>query len=164
MFNLYQSNKVETLFAQLVRLLLEQDASPLETQTVVVENPGLAHWLKMQLANSLGIAANIEFPMPSRFFWQTQRTVLPDLAQESVYLKDNLRWLIFECLQDDALLGRPEFHLLQHYMQHGEKNAQAQGLRQYRLAITIADLYDQYLVYRPDWIHNWENEYVVFWF
>ena len=158
MFHLYQSNKVETLFAQLVRLLLEQDASPLQTQTVVVENPGLAHWLKMQLANSLGIAANIEFPMPSRFFWQTQRTVLPGLAQESVYQKDNLRWLIFTCLQDDALLARPEFHLLRHYIAQGENTAQARGLRQYRLAITIADLYDQYLVYRPDWINNWENE------
>jgi exodeoxyribonuclease V gamma subunit len=158
MFNLYQSNKVETLFTQLVRLLLQQDASPLETQTVVVENPGLAHWLKMQLANSLGIAANIEFPMPSRFFWQTQRIVSPDLAQESVYQKDNLRWLIFECLQNEALLERPEFVLLQHYMSQGPSNSEAHALRQYRLAITISDLYDQYLVYRPDWIHNWEHE------
>ena len=158
MFHLYQSNKVETLFAQLVRLLLEQDASPLQTQTVVVENPGLAHWLKMQLANSLGIAANIEFPMPSRFFWQTQRTVLPGLAQESVYQKDNLRWLIFTCLQDQQLLSQPEFHLLRHYLAQGEDNASAKSVRQYRLAITIADLYDQYLVYRPDWINNWEHE------
>mgnify|MGYP000027895324 FL=1 len=158
MFNLYQSNKVETLFTQLVRLLLQQDTSPLETQTVVVENPGLAHWLKMQLANTLGIAANIEFPMPSRFFWQTQRIVSPDLAQESVYQKDNMRWLIFECLQNEALLHRPEFVLLQHYMSQGPHDSDAHALRQYRLAITISDLYDQYLVYRPDWIHNWEHE------
>ncbi len=157
MFYLYQSNKVESLFAQLVRLLLEQNASPLETQTVVVENPGLAHWLKMQLANSLGIAANIEFPMPSRFFWQTQRSVLPDLAQESVYQKDNLRWLIFECLQDETLMARPEFHLLQHFILQ-DNSGQIMVLRQYRLAITIADLYDQYLVYRPDWIASWEQQ------
>ncbi len=168
MFNLYQSNKVETLFAQLVRLLLSEDVSPLQTQTIVVENPGLAHWLKMQLANTLGLAANIEFPMPSRFFWQIQRSVMPELAQESVYQKDSLTWLIFECLQNKQLLARPEFHLLEHFLNANNEqesqtseslsNRQSLALRQYRLAGTISDLYDQYLVYRPDWISHWEKQ------
>ena len=168
MFNLYQSNKVETLLAQLVRLLLSEEVSPLQTQTIVVENPGLAHWLKMQLANTLGLAANIEFPMPSRFFWQIQRSVMPELAQESVYQKDSLTWLIFECLQNKQLLNRPEFHLLEHFLNanneheskgpHAASNRQSLALRQYRLAGTISDLYDQYLVYRPDWISAWEKQ------
>ena len=157
-FNLYQSNKVESLFTQLVTLLLSEEVSPLQTQTIVVENPGLAHWLKMQLANTLGLAANIEFPMPSRFFWQVQRSVMPDLAQESVYQKDSLSWLIFECLQDAELLARPEFQLIEHYLKQSESSPQSAALRQYRLAGTISDLYDQYLVYRPDWIANWEAQ------
>jgi exodeoxyribonuclease V gamma subunit len=175
-FNLYQSNKVETLFAQLVRLLLSEEVSPLQTQTIVVENPGLAHWLKMQLANTLGLAANIEFPMPSRFFWQIQRSVMLELAQESVYQKDSLTWLIFDCLQDKQLLSQPEFQLLEHFLNSGnhssnvaveesgdldinnQSSRQALALRQYRLAGTISDLYDQYLVYRPDWISLWEKQ------
>ena len=159
MLYLYQSNKVERLLAQLVTLLLEQDVAPLEHETIVVENPGLAHWLKMQLANSLGIAANLEFPMPSRFFWQIQRQLMPGLAQDSVFNKDSLTWLIVESLQDERLMAQPEFQLLQAYLLPHESDTQAeQALKYYRLASTIADLYDQYLVYRPDWIENWQAQ------
>ena len=159
MLYLYQSNKVERLLAQLVALLLEQDVSPLEHETIVVENPGLAHWLKMQLANSLGIAANLEFPMPSRFFWQIQRQLMPELAQESVFNKDSLTWLVVEALQDTSLMAQDEFQLLQSYLTTSDEDSHAHAaLKQYRLASTIADLYDQYLVYRPDWIETWQNQ------
>ena len=169
MLHLYQSNKMEQLLAQLVRLLLSEHISPLTPQTVVVENPGLAHWLKMQLANSLGVAANIQFPMPSRFFWQLQKQFMadkhPNWGEESVFVKSSLRWLIFEALGDETLIQSDEFSLLARYLEiEGESRlstevSQAEiSLRRMRLANTIADLYDQYLVYRPDWIQSWEQE------
>lgn len=173
MFHLYQSNKIEALLAQLVRLLLQQECSPLKSQTVVVENPGLAHWLKMQMAQSLGIAANIEFPMPSRFFWQVQRSVQPELDDESVFSKETLTWLVLECLESPGIINRPAFGLLQTYLSlddtdsvettidqkqnNQHENHQQQAVKLYRLASTIADLYDQYLVFRPDWLSAWQN-------
>ena len=165
MFHLYQSNKIEALLAQLVKLLLQQECSPLKSQTVVVENPGLAHWLKMQMANSLGIAANIEFPMPSRFFWQVQRTVQPELDDESVFSKDTLTWLVLECLNNEEMINRPSFELLRSYLtvtssEDGqvETSEQQQAVKLYQLASNIADLYDQYLVFRPDWIKAWQDK------
>ena len=159
MLKLYQSNKVESLLAQLIRLLLERDVSPLEQDIIVVENPGLAHWLKMQLAHSLGIAANIEFPMPSRFLWQIQRQLMPDIASESVFTKASLTWLILEGLQDESLMQQDEFELLRHYLQVQKDDTPSdQAIRAYRLATTIADLYDQYLVHRPDWIEQWQAQ------
>lgn len=157
MFHLYQSNKVEVLLAQLIRLLLEQKVAPLQSQTVVVENPGLAHWLKMQLAHSLGIAANVNFPMPSRFFWDIQRELQPDLDTESVFSKDTLAWLVMESLNDEALIEQPSFDLLKTYLSQSDGSFQQDELKRYQLASNIADLYDQYLVYRPDWIENWEQ-------
>ena len=168
MFHLYQSNKIEALLAQLVKLLLEQECSPLKNQTVVVENPGLAHWLKMQMAQSLGIAANIEFPMPSRFLWQVQRSVQPELDDESVFSKDTLTWLVLECLHKPEIIDQPSFELLKTYMSGSEasdagssanrQTAKQQAVKQYQLASNIADLYDQYLVFRPDWIDAWQNK------
>jgi exodeoxyribonuclease V gamma subunit len=161
MFHLYQSNKIEALLAQLVRLLLQQECGPLKSQIVVVENPGLAHWLKMQMAQSLGIAANIEFPMPSRFFWQVQRCVQPGLDDESVFSKETLTWLVLECLENSRIINQPTFELLHTYLSVREseepKNDQQQAVKLYRLASTIADLYDQYLVFRPDWLAAWQN-------
>lgn len=157
MLKLYQSNKVERLLAQLVALLLEHEGSPLEQDIIVVENPGLAHWLKMQLAHALGIAANIEFPMPSRFLWQIQRQLMPEIASESVFTKASLTWLILEGLQDESLMQQNEFELLRHYLHTQKDDSESdKALRAYRLATTIADLYDQYLVHRPDWIDQWQ--------
>jgi len=158
MLHLYHSNRVEGLLGQLVRLLLEQSDSPLVPQTIVVENPGLAHWLKMQLANTLGIAANLEFPMPARFFWQVQKHLMPEdmthWAQESVFNKDTLTWLILDCIEHDNLTQQPDFFLLDAYL--NDVNGQSRAARAFQLAQNIADLYDQYLVYRPDWIEAWE--------
>lgn len=167
MLHVYQSNKVETLLAQLVRVLIEMETSPLQSQTVVVENPGLAHWLKMQLANSLGISANIEFPMPSRFFWQLQRKIQAhygtELEQESVFSKDTLTWLVYEYLNDASIINRKSFSLLKDYIEASDETASAMMPgRCFQLASTIADLYDQYLVYRPDWIENWQNNDFIY--
>ncbi len=46
------------------------------------------------------------------------------------------------------------------------KNAgseQEQGLQRLQLATALADVYEQYLLYRPDWLFKWEaNERAVF--
>lgn len=157
MFYLYQSNRVERLFAELTRVLVQSESGPLQQEMVVVENPGLAHWVKMQLAQALGIAANIEFPMPSRFFWQIQRLVMPDLAGDSIFAKDSLTWLIYDRLPN--LIDQPEFSGIAHYLHSSEDtDTSVVERRRFQLAGQIADLYDQYLVYRPDWIEQWSLE------
>lgn len=35
-------------------------------------------------------------------------------------------------------------------------------LKQYQLAVKIADLFEQYLVFRPDWLDNWQHEKMQF--
>ncbi|EAT12608.1 exodeoxyribonuclease V subunit gamma [Bermanella marisrubri] len=158
MLNVYQSNRMEGLLGQLIKLVLQSDSSPLQPKTIVVENPGLAHWLKMQLAQTLGIAANIQFPMPSRFFWQLQRDLVSDSQEawqtESIFNKDPLTWFVFDVLSESQILQRPGFELLADYV----KDSDDESLRLYQLSTRIADIYDQYLVYRPDWIKSWEQQ------
>lgn len=148
MFYLYQSNQTERLLQNLLEQLRRQPADPFVADTILVQNPGLAHWLKMQLASAFGIAANIEFPLPSRFLWQIQRQLLPDLADDSVFAKDSLTWLIYTLLPD--CVGEAAFTPVQTYL-NGKSS-----LGRYQLAAQMADMYDQYLVYRPDWILDWE--------
>ena len=149
MFYLYQSNQTETLLQQLLKQLATPHNNPFVADTILVQNPGLAHWLKMQLAQAFGIAANIEFPLPSRFLWQIQRQLLPELAQESVFAKDSLSWLIYALLP--ACEQQAAFSPVHNYLR--DKS----DLGRYQLAAQLADMYDQYLVYRPDWILDWEN-------
>ena len=48
-------------------------------------------------------------------------------------------------------LEEPEFGSLARYLADDES-----GLKRWQLATRVADVFDQYLVYRPDWVIGWE--------
>ena len=70
------SNRLETLTELVADWLARQPLSPLETETFLVQSNGMAQWLKLQLADALGISAGFQFQMPARFLWSAYRTVL----------------------------------------------------------------------------------------
>lgn len=154
MLHLVQSNKMEVLEKQLIALLAEKSESQtafniLQQNTILVQSPGMAQWLKLQIASSLGIAANIEFPLPSSFIWQQYQTYIADLPNTSAFNKSNMAWKLMHILPDTLEL--PEFIEINHYLQDSNP------LKCYQLCHKIADVYDQYQVYRPQWILEWET-------
>ncbi len=74
MFTVYHSNQLDLLKSLLVELIrLQPLANPFEKEQILVQSPGMSQWLKMELATSFGVAANIDFPL------------LNDLYLENVY-------------------------------------------------------------------------------
>jgi exodeoxyribonuclease V gamma subunit len=67
MLILHQSNRLEYLARRLAERLGRPVRDPLRADWVVVQHPGMARWLSLELAQTLGIAANIEFPLPAVF-------------------------------------------------------------------------------------------------
>ena len=57
------------------------------------------------LSEHLGIAAQVDFPLPSSFIWQLYQQLLPDVPSESPYNKANLAWKLFAIYQT-ALMSR----------------------------------------------------------
>lgn len=149
MFRLYHSNKLDVLKGILSHVLKSEPlTNPFETEKILVQSPGMAQWLKMELAQDIGICANIEFPLPASFIWQTFVDVLPQVPKRSAFNKDAMAWQIMTRLPD--LLALEAFSELQAYLSDDEP------LKLYQLAYKIADIYDQYLVYRPHWIKAWQ--------
>ena len=99
-----------------------------------------------------GIAANFAFPMPASFIWQLYADNLPDVSQSNQFNKNAMMWRLIRLIP--AYLHQPDFQPLRHYLAH---SAQSEQFKLYQLAGKIADLFDQYLVYRPDWISAWEE-------
>ncbi len=150
MFTVYHSNQVETLKILLVHLIKNEPLDdPFIPESILVQSPGMSQWLKMALASELGVAANLEFPLPATFIWQMFTQVLPDVPQRSAFNKEAMSWRLMELLP--KLLGREEFQPLQRYLQDDEDDS-----KRFQLAEKIADIFDGYLVYRPDWILSWE--------
>jgi len=97
---LYPSNKLEHLSFLLTTLIKHQPNGVFTPETILVESPGMQHWVSMQLAKEQGVAMNLDFPLPVRFMWNTARLVLgkDKVPKQSPYRREVLVWRI------DALL------------------------------------------------------------
>ncbi|QJR82336.1 exodeoxyribonuclease V subunit gamma [Alteromonas pelagimontana] len=159
---LYPSNKLEHLSYLLGALLEQQPGHIFSPQTILVENPGMQHWLNMELAQQKGIAMNLAFPLPTRFMWNTARAVLGKdvVPQQSAYRREVLVWRIENILRSDTFCHSPETEKACRYWQH-LADAEEQGVQRLQFATALADIFEQYLLYRPDWLFSWEQGELV---
>jgi exodeoxyribonuclease V gamma subunit len=152
-------NQPNALRALLVQWMTRHPLGPLENEIVLVQSNGIAQWLKLALARDpdapdgdggCGIAAALDAQLPSRFLWQVYRAVLGDAAvpRTSPFDKGLMTWRLMRLLP--ALLDDPTFAPLRRFL------ALDSDLRKrYQLAERLADLFDQYQVYRADWLDGW---------
>lgn len=155
MFTVYHSNQLDMLKTLTTELIKGHPlVDPFSQEVILVQSPGMAQWLQMELAQTFGIAANITFPLPATFIWDMFTKVLPDIPQESAFSKDAMTWKLMWLLPQK--LAEEDFVSLRHYLDDDEDKRKI-----HQLAARVADLFDQYLVYRPEWLKAWENERAV---
>ena len=147
--HLFTSNRLETLAARLAERLRAPLALPLRPETIVVRNKGMERWLKLELARRHGVCANCVFPFPEAFGHEAFAAVVPGLVTAPPLDREALGWRIMGALP--ALLDAPAFAPLRHYL-HGESDPR----KLIQLAGRIANLFDQYLVFRPALILEWD--------
>lgn len=150
MFYIHQSNQVETLAQQLSHIIAtEHGGDPFSAEVILVQSPGMSQWLKIFLAQQLGVMANCDFPLPSSYIWGLYQKLFDDLPEQSAFNKADMTWKLYSLLPEH--LTDERFLPLSAYLAKDKE-----GLMLYQLCEKIADVFDQYLMYRPDWIEAWE--------
>lgn len=150
MLYLYQSNRLETLFELWDAVLAARPLrSPFAAERVVTPSRGMGRWLNFRLAARRGIAAHLDYLLPASLVWRLAQEVLGEMPAVSPMSAEVLVWRLMD------LLAQAEFaqagHPVGAYLSAGD------DYRRYELARRVADLFDQYLVYRPDWLAAWED-------
>lgn len=135
-----------------------QSLSPLPIfaqETIVVENAGMQHWLNMSLAKQRGISMNMQYALPSQFLWKLIRRLASeeDVPEQSPYSREVLAWRIDTLLACQQVIEDATFKTATQYWQQGDDKQ----LKRYQLACQLADLYEQYLIFRPEWIDAWHQ-------
>ncbi|WP_447937857.1 exodeoxyribonuclease V subunit gamma [Shigella flexneri] len=155
MLRVYHSNRLDVLEA-LMEFIVERERldDPFEPEMILVQSTGMAQWLQMTLSQKFGIAANIDFPLPASFIWDMFVRVLPEIPKESAFNKQSMSWKLMTLLPQ--LLDREDFTLLRHYLTDDSDKRKL-----FQLSSKAADLFDQYLVYRPEWLAQWETGHLV---
>lgn len=152
-----QGNRLEDLRQLAVDWMRRYPLQSLENETILVQSNGIAQWIKLALAEDpeqggCGIAAAIDVSLPARFLWHMYSTVLDDIVStpRSPLDKAALSWRLFrllpELLQDDTFAALRQF-----------LRDDSDLRKRYQLAERLADLFDQYQVYRADWLQDWAS-------
>ena len=147
---LHMSNQLERLADRLAELLAEPLGSPFEKEVIVVQSRGMERWLRMALAERLGISANLDFPFPNAFLAMTYSLIVTDRPLDDEYERNTMIWKIMGIISD--CLDLPDFRELRRYL-----GPFPDDQRLYQLSKYIASCFDQYVVFRPEMILGWEE-------
>mgnify|MGYP002277727057 CR=1 FL=1 len=139
----------------MVTLLEEEPAgsSWLVPRHIIVPSMDFGNWLQVRLANlgSQRVFANNRFYQPAEFIdhWSSEIT---GMSGDAEWNKKNMHWALYrllpKLLEEERIEGLPEV----------ESNTGRDELKWFRLAGHLADTYDKYMVFRPDWLWAWRHK------
>ncbi len=145
------SNRMEVLIERLAEMLRVPLASSLTPEIIVVQSRGMERWLSLELARLNGISGNVRFPFPNAFLESMFQAISNgDPARSSPFDPDIMTFRIMGLIEKHA--DRPDFEALRNFLTEDPG-----GEKRYQVSCKIADLFDQYLVFRPELIERWET-------
>lgn len=157
-FMVVHGNRLDELRSLVVSWMRMYPLRPLENEIILVQSNGIAQWLKLALAadesadeeGGVGISAAVDVQLPGSFMWQLYRSVLghDQIPSSSLLDKAPLTWRLMRLLPQ--LIDRPHFEPLQRFLLDDNDLR-----KRYQLSERLADLFDQYQVYRADWLQDW---------
>jgi exodeoxyribonuclease V gamma subunit len=134
-------------------------------EVIIVQNAGMQHWLNLAIANERGISMNMRYALPAQYLWQLIRTLASEdkVPEQSPYSREVLTWRIYTLLATDTVINDEDFKPATCYWLNPttsnstlETSSKA-NLKRYQLAGQMADLFEQYLIFRPDWLDAWQR-------
>ncbi len=143
---LYLSNYSELLGQRLAQLL-EERSNPFQKETVLIQNAGMERWLSLTIARQNGISAGIHFQFPANFLKQ----VLEVEPEERFPLDpDRFSWALQRAISLE--IKHPDLKPLKKYLH------QKSSIALFQLSRQIADIFDRYIVERPEWLEAWQQK------
>ena len=148
MLYMIKSNKMEGLMDGLAAVLAQVPDDPMGPEWIGIQSRGMKQWITTQVAEKFGICANLSFLFPRQMielFFSSR-----DTRQNPLLSEDVLMWSIMETILENC--DNPCFSSLQNYIAQD-----ATGSRLFQLSVKIARLFDDYQIYRPEMLLDWEK-------
>ncbi|MBN2576009.1 MAG: exodeoxyribonuclease V subunit gamma [Deltaproteobacteria bacterium] len=154
MLRIHASHRTEVLLDAFVRNLLaeREQAGPFAPVRVVVPNPNIETYLRLGVAEHLGIAANVETTFLRKFLAGLAEDAVPDGRVADASLVEGH---LLALLHDDDFLARPELGRVRGYLHAAGSDPDAVDRRRCQLAARLAHLFDEYAGSRPAMLQAW---------
>lgn len=173
-FSVVHSNHLEDLRDIAVQWISRYPLAPLENEYFLVQSNGMGQWLKMALASDdgCGICAGLSVTLPGSFMWNAYRAVLGSdkIPGNSPYDRKHLVWRLMRLLPRLLLNGSGQSSVnagsiskkLSSFLPLKRFLAKEDPRKLYQLSCKLASLFDQYQVYRADWLESWSDGKDIF--
>jgi len=151
-FTVKNSNYIEALGYMCAEQMKIPLNDPFAKEHIIVMNSGMKSYLQQFIAQQNGICSNVCFDQLWSFIWNIYKKITPNLGDVHYFDHDYVIWTLYQML----------------YVEHSADNIEAlssvknyiaddtDGTKTYELCVQIADTFDQYLMYRNDWILMWD--------
>ena len=151
-FLVTNSNYIEVLGYMCAEQMKIPLKNPFAKEHVIVMNTGMRSYLRQFIAQQNSICANVSFDQLWSFIWNIYRKITPDLGKVHYFEHDYIIWTLYQMLHEEHCADSVEvLASVKNYIADD-----ADGTKTYELCVQIADTFDQYMMYRNDWILMWD--------
>ncbi|MDY6321986.1 MAG: exodeoxyribonuclease V subunit gamma [Succinivibrio sp.] len=156
-FTVINSNDLDVLASACAEIIKAHPlADPLRRETVLLMNSGMRTYLSQAIASRNGIEAGVDYLQVWQFIWDLCKRLRHESDSLNRFGREFITW---------SLLGmqpwwndpKNEFASLLSPLRDYIENDRQGGIMAYELCDRIADTFDQYQMYRPDWVRLWDE-------
>jgi exodeoxyribonuclease V gamma subunit len=122
--------------------------SPFLDEYILIQTAGMEQWISFKLAEANGCSVNIKYITPAGLVSLVEKAIPTEIS--SSYDKKAAAWGIMKLL-NEGLLENKEFEKVKSYVN-------ADQVRLFQISSKIADLFDQYAIYRQDILRDWKSK------
>ena len=150
------SNRTEALLLAFVRNLRDEreSAGPFAPVRVVVPNRNVETYLRLGVARTCGIAANLDITFLRKLLAHVAEQALPN---GRVVDAQQIEGHLLVLFHDDGFLGRPELAPVRDYLRAGGDARDAVDRRRCQLAFRLGPLFEEYAASRAAMVKTWET-------
>lgn len=150
-FTHYDLNKLADQFAADIRVR-PQGMDLLSPEQLIVQTAGMKRWLALECARRNKIFTQVSVLSPTQFIMKLGFLLMGIQEKRTDFEEDVLPWALYRLITDGVEHDVPELAQLSRYGGDDTKE-----MRLFSLANQVGDVFDQYMLYRPDWLDKWEK-------
>jgi len=145
MFTVYKSNEINTILSKVCHIIQTKPLSNIfEKEIFVHDNKIIFEYLNIFFAQKIGISANFKFYHPNNFIWKLFQIIVSRKELKNKFTRSRMIWKIMKVLDEKKIIG--------YY------NANISTIQKFKFSCLMANIFEQYIFYRPNWINEWETE------
>lgn len=157
LMNVINSNDLTTLAAlcsKIISSVPSPNPNPFAFEKVIVMNKGMQTYLQQEISEQNGVCSGIDFVQVWSFIWSLHKN-LNNADSSNRFSHEHMTWSIFSLMEDIAKSGDDIYKPMKEYLNIESSIEKTE--KAYQLCGAIADTFDQYQMYRPDWILDWNQ-------